>query len=433
MSDDKPASWHSLLAKLRNDADPEEKLASPGETPQVRIDRMLIDMEVDGAAEWVEVRRNGDSAQVRSSLGEQQPVVDAILGALAASSEQPETEESAGRLTPAGEPTRATRDSTAPPAAPEHPSEPASALDDYRTAIVRAGLRKGANAPGVMEAHKRLLEALGEPVPWGAARWLMAVRRALLDLDAPRLAELFEGAERVAQAYRQRDTVSERFLEEVEWLTPLARANKTERISDRRAVEVARRWVGGLGGQQMELRYLLCLNSGEVYRELGERDGQPDVTSGLSEGPCPRAISIGLADLSRALGFRRITLLQYTVSSEWSVDLRRRLHNRAEKKWPVLLDRYRRFLENAPGLFEAPVLLSPARLESHRQTQALVDASGELLSIDDPVRAETLAGWCHGAVPSWVFGTLGHQRGALTLTPLSAFIDNDHAGSCLLL
>lgn len=418
----KDAGFRDALARFRSEKDTGWRTA-PDAVAKTQIKRALIDVEVDGRLEWVELRVEGQEIVARSSAPEGEQCIHAVLEAL----QLPGHAASEGRTSVLPPAPNARTESDRSETTPDPGETIANALDDLRTAIVRAGLRKGLTAPGFVDAYERLIEVLETPIPWGADRWLKALREAIGAKDSESLARLFVGSERVSQAYREQDRDRLRFLACVGWNARGA-SQETERMSDRKAVELARRWDRDLAGNPQELRYLLCLNTGEVFREVGLGTAQ-----NLSDGPCPRSIRIGLADTYNAPGSRWIQLLQYTVGSEWSLDTRRRIRNRAESKWLVLLDRYRRLLDEAPGLFEVPVLLSPTRLVQEKGECLLVDGDGDILPVADPVISESLLHWTAGATPTWVFGTLAHKGGALTLQALSAFEDNEELGRGLLL
>lgn len=212
------------------------------------------------------------------------------------------------------------------------------------------------------------------------------------------------------------------------------------RLTERELVEIARETVRGRP-QALTRRYLMCLQTGEIFVEDGPRADVP-----LSVGPCPRRVSVGLAELETGRAPRSVKIFQYTIShavemAEWS-----RVQRFGVSRFERLVHEYRRGLRENPSLSEPFVVVSPARLVREGAPR-LVDAEGaELgLELDDVPGGARLASAPSGAASAgrgaagapdgvtlgvldalaaggevlWVAGRLVERRSRLRLVPLS--------------
>jgi hypothetical protein len=181
-------------------------------------------------------------------------------------------------------------------------------------------------------------------------------------------------------------------------------------------LEVAREWVHGTERHQIERRYLVDLQSGEVFREECVRR-----QSMSSLGPCPRLIGVSLAEAEHGAAPRRMRLLQYTTTPDVdraSWDL---LASLGLRDSDALATSYRGALSQFGALSEPFVLVAPKALQDN--PPALVLEQGAALHLGEADEPGVLARFerAHaGAGLAWVAGRLLQQGGALVLKPLAA-------------
>ena len=205
-----------------------------------------------------------------------------------------------------------------------------------------------------------MLRAAPDPLPLGISRWVGRLKLALAARSAEEAARLLAGAdlliEDLAAAPRSREAHS-RVLS---WLGTLHEdIQDRARLTDRTMIEVAREEVGGVERESVERRYLVDLSDGAVYRE--ERlPGAPTA----SLGPCPRVLTVWLAEAEQGVAPQRVRLLQYAVTPLVEADDLAAARGRARRDFAPLVDGYRAALASHPGLCEPFALVAPKRLES---------------------------------------------------------------------
>lgn len=423
----------------------------------VRIDRAVFDVTIDGRAELVTVAlRNGElvctstdgqpdgphaMAALRLLAGQSlagttkviaSPGAYALMGDVAedAIARDPE----GPRVTPAGPLARVRPELSLPPAGmrtlstSERPSSVAreslaEVLEDLVTAIVRLGLRNAQGSPSLEEAFERLAGVAPQPLPLGIARFIGRLRGALATNDVDQLAELLDGAVRLAGDLRRAHPSEEGRRRIVGWLGPTAdQPEDIESLTDRTFVEVGREWVTGVERASIERRYLVELGSGEIFRE--ER---PRLLPGISVGPCPRQLHVGLAEAAEGPPPRRIRLLQYTLSDTIRPETFARLEELSVRSHRALLDSYVHAIGDYPGLVEPFVLVGPARATGEAIALANVDDEGWPLPIvrADEGEAEWLDRLAMERPIVGIAGRLIDVTRTLLLVPVSVLVQDE--------
>ena len=387
------------------------------------VTRVVLDVTAGGRTEVVTVMLRDGELAVSSTGGAEDPLhVAAALELLAGEDvTSPGAITSPGRLsTPASGETRLsspgtvrTVDDTIPASADR--SALADALSDVLTAIVRVGVREARTAATVEEAVERITAAAPRPLPLGIGRWIGLLRGAMATLDVDTLARVLEGASQVAIDLRNPQPGPSARRRIVAWLGATADTpGDVERVSDRTLVEVARELLSGLERAAIERRYLMCLDTGEIFREERPRGGV-----GVSVGPCPRLVSVGLGEVEEGAPPRRIRLLQYAVNNRISADDWVRLEDLAHRSFETLAREYREALGAYPGLAEPFVVVAPAACEREPDF-VLLDASDDPLPVaaaEEPAFAQAVRELASEEDPAWVAGRLVDADGALLLIP----------------
>lgn len=288
-------------------------------------------------------------------------------------------------------------------------------LSDVVTAVVRAGVCSDRTA-SVLETLARVERALPSPLPLGLLRWLGRMHEALELQDVALAAQALRAAAALAQDLRaeQRDAAARERI--VSWLGAES-ADDLLRLSDRSMLEIAREWVAGSVRQQIERRYLLDLESGEVFREEHAR------AAGMSSlGPCPRAIGVSLAEVDLGCPPRRLRLLQYTTTPQVELSSWDLVSAFGERDSDALAAAYRSAVTMFGALAEPFVLVTPRALESGpTPCLALERGAGlPLMAEDEPLVLKRFEHICAAAPPLWVAGRLVQRAGQLMLRPLAA-------------
>jgi hypothetical protein len=204
----------------------------------------------------------------------------------------------------------------------------------------------------------------------------------------------------------------------VSWLGSES-ASELERLSDRTMLEIAREWVSGTERHQIERRYLVDLQSGEVFREECVRR-----QSMSSLGPCPRLVGVSLAEAELSAAPRRMRLLQYTTTPQVDRESWELLASHAQRDADVLASAVREGMAQFGSLFEPFALLAPRGLQRGAQL-ALQLEHGEpvpLVADDEPGVLARFASVLGDVTPAWVAGRLVLRGGALSIKPLSAAV-----------
>jgi hypothetical protein len=287
-------------------------------------------------------------------------------------------------------------------------------LADVVTAVVRAGVATERDA-SVLETLSRVERALPPPLPVGLSRWLGRMREALELQDVVLVAQALAAATLVAHDLKKPvlDAVARMRL--ITWLGP-ASSDGPERLSDRRMLELAREWVSGTQRNQIERRYLLDLDSGEVFREESVRR-----ESMSSLGPCPRSIGVSLAEVELSGAPRRLRLLQYTTTPEIERESWAAVSSWAERDTDAIAARYRAGQQQLGALSEPFALIAPDTLRAGSVPKLICERGAPLpLSADDePGVLRQVEDVFHAGLPAWIAGRLVERAGQLTLRPLA--------------
>jgi hypothetical protein len=308
-----------------------------------------------------------------------------------------------------------------------NPAPLAEALEDAVTALVRAGVAAERSA-SVDEALSRVALEAGAPLPLGVARWIGRVQDAIAQRDVPLIAHSLAAATAVAEDLRA--AAPERAAQErlSTWFGD-THPFGLDRLSDRLLLEVAREWLNGNERQQIERRYLIDLNSGEVFREERARRAQL-----VSIGSCPRLIGVGFAEVELGCAPRRMHLLQYTTTpsidrASWDL-----LAAWAQRDSEALEAAYRSALQQHGALSEPFALVLPKALEVSPTPALLLDRGPPLpLGVDDDsgmlARFLEICQLAPGANRppnlAWAAGRLFDRNGLLMLKPLAVGISSD--------
>lgn len=387
--------------------------------PSGEPERLSMDIELEGAREIVSLRRNGEALSWSCTCAQPECAHARIaLGFLAevdAAVADPSTRRSRPDM-PAvtADVRRLAQPDTARGADMRALIE---ALRDVLTAVARAGLSAGASA-AQDEALQRLLRVAPEPLPLGISRWVGRLKQALSTRSLDEAARLLAGASLLIDDLEANPRSAEAQTRVLSWLGALGDDTYGRwRVTDRTLLEIAREELTGL-----ELRYLVDLSDGTAYREERLAGGPT-----ASLGPCPRAVTVWLADTELGAAPQRIRLLQYAVTPLVEAELWEKLVACAVRDFTPLLAGYRAALAAYPGLCEPFALIAPERLEGG-SAPWLTDAGGQRLHLahpDNPASLRFLTRFSAGEPPAFVAGRLIDRDGALSLAPLGAGVMRD--------
>ena len=375
-------------------------------TPIDGLRRATLEIELDGRTELVALALRDGEWIATSSDGERDgPYVEAALLALG--------------LKPR----------TAGHARSEHPAalkeaHPFTALTqilgDLLTAVVRTGVDEARNAPSVTEALASLDETLPSPAPLGIARAIGRLRNALNERDAEAAANMLDGTARLVADLR--DGGGAPTPRVTAWL---GRPDATleggargprENLSDRLLLEVGRGSLSGFKRRSLVRRHLLCLRSGQVYREDFARE------TGGTAGPSPRVLRVGLAEGYAGPEPKRIRLMQYEVIPRVSSGELEKSATHARRDFEALSDFYRKSVRTFPALAEPFVLVSG----SHYDFDSVADSSGRRIALRGKGgELERLAQLRARAGVRWLAGTLSDDDGIIVLAVHSACVARD--------
>lgn len=302
----------------------------------------------------------------------------------------------------------------------------AEALDDLVTAVVRSGAASK-NAPSVDETVEQVLRTLPSPTPLGASRWVGRLRAALAGGHIAGTSRLLDEATRIADDLRAPspgDDGKKRLASFVGRAgSALPGVDGIDRVYDRSFIDVGREIVGGVERAGIERRYLVDLESGEVFREERARSAAAPFI-----GPCPCVIQAGFAEIEAGPPPRRIHFLQYAVMAGLGPEDWGKIGAAAIRKLRPLADGYRRTLLSFPGLAEPFAIVAPAG-HSAGEGLTLLDDDRDPLPIaraEDPSATAALAEMIGRlGAPAWVAGRLVDAKGVLLLFPISAAFAHD--------
>lgn len=373
----------------------------------VQVTRVTVDVELDGVTELVSlVLRDGaltwsstggaDGAHVRAAL---RWIADARGGV---------------RTSDGAEPARV---SFAPPppgdaAVEGSPRERlADALDDVVTTVVRAGM--SVDSPSISESLERLRKEAPLPTPSGLARWVGRLRIALERGDPALGGRLLTGASQLATTLREPRPTRAVRRRVVSWTGAEGDRSAVERLSDRTMVEIAREHLPTSERGGLERRYLVDLHNGEIFREERSRHAPR-----CSVGPCPRVVTVGLAEVEDGAHPRRIRLMQYSLTPTCGAETLRKVVANGYRRFAALADRYREWVTEHPGQSEPFAIVVPRRWSDEGDPVAFDDEGAPLAfaRADDAAAVEVLARHTRLS-PIWVAGRLVDADGALMMVP----------------
>jgi hypothetical protein len=397
--------------------------------PEARLDRLSAELELHGSHELLSLRLEADGLRWKCSCGQARCSHAATLLSLLAGGPASGTEAgpAAQPPTPRGSlaPERrvvAHSERTPhlePGALQRQRSAIAESLRDVVTAVVRGGVRADASA-STDEALERLIATAPEPLPNGVSRWVGRLREGLARGEVVTVSRLLDGASSLAVDLRASEPEPDAAQRTLSFLGAMAHdPHDVDRLTERSMLEVAREWVSGVDRASLERRYLLDLDSGEVYREERARSA-----NGASLGPCPRVVQVAYAEVERAAPPRRIRLLQYSSSPVVPDAVWDQLRTWSTRDFALLGARFRESARRFAGLAEPFAMVLPFELEREPAPLLLDDARHQLPLFDaeDGVLRHLQD---HPGTPSWFAGRLVEQRGVIMLRPLSCAFGAD--------
>ena len=375
-----------------------DRLAAPEEA---EIGRAVFEVTAEGRTEWVTLTFREGKLVVTSTDGQSEGAHAAaalrLLGGTAPPEAGPEIREETS------------------PGVVETPHDPlAGALRHLVTSVARIGRRNALGSPTVEDAIARVVSASGEPPPPAIARWVGRLREALMADGGSYAAQLLSGAVALEEALESPARNAEQTGRIHAWLGPRSGRVAVETVHDRVWIELAREHLSALGPAQLQRRYLLDLSTGEILREERLHGGPP-----LSLGPCPRKVTVALAEIEQGPMPRRVRLFQYAVTpfvedSAWA-----EVAGLAERSFSALARAYRQAFVEFPGLGEPFVLVSPSAWE---QVAGLVpvDEAGDALPVaraDAPGVVDLVFGRVAQKEPGWIAGRLAQLEDGLVIVP----------------
>jgi len=384
--------------------------------PGARVARLNAELDLDGSHELLSLRLEPDGLRWHCSCGQARCAHAAALLAILADAAPPAAAARPGSVPPTP------RSSLAPERRiVEHTdrarnvdrSALAAALRDVVTAVVRGGVRAESTA-STREALERLIAAAPEPLPLGVSRWVGRLREGLSRGDVTNVARLLEGASNLTIDLRKAAPEPDARQRGVSWLGAMAHDPlDVDRLTERSMLEVGREWLAGVERASLERRYLLDLDSGEIFREERARGG-----GAASLGPCPRIVQVAYAEAERAAPPRRVRLLQYTSTpfvpdASWD-----QLRTWSTRDFALLGARFREGVRSFAGLCEPFAMVLPVEVEREPAPVLLDDARHQLPLVDteDGVLRYLQD---HPGTPTWFAGRLEEHRGVIMLRPLS--------------
>lgn len=394
------------MSILLRDAATRYLRAMKATTARGSVSRLSIEIEVEGQVETVMLSlRDGALCCISSDGRTDGPhVLEALRFVAAARGDEEHS------LLPA---------SPAPAASPDtsHAEELAEALDDLSTAVARVGVDKAQYAPSVVTAMERVAEVAPQPMPSGLARFMGRLQEELRQGDVWRVARLLAGSSHLVDALRASERSAEAQQRVGAWLGPHPDAKPgLELLYDRKMLEVGREWLAGTDRARIERRYLVDLQTGEIYRE----DRPKNASASL--GPCPRELRIGLAEVEVGPAPKRIRILQYEVDVDVPDSTWERLQQLANRSIAQTTEGYRRALRNYPALGEPFALLAPHRIESRDVFKAFDSDGHELLLDRTERRGAVLAFYdriARGEEPTWLAGRLSDTGTTMCMVPFA--------------
>jgi hypothetical protein len=381
------------------------------------VERVSVDVDLDGQQEIVSLRLHRDGVHWSCTCGEleckhAQTALAFVADAEGDGSSVPD------RITSVYEPAPVVgRDRTADQSDQAEEADAAglrNVLVDLVATVVRSGVKQGVS-PSIDEAVERLLQSAPSPVPLGISRWVGRLREALGARDPEATARVLDGAVRVGEDLASSEPDAEARRRILSWMGALSHeVEGVKRVSDLTLVELAREWLPGVDAAGVERRYLLDLDSGEVYRE--ERAAE---ALSASLGPCPRLINAGLATVEQGATPQRIRLLQYATTPGIESDVWDRVAGWSLRSFEPLVERYREAVRVFPGLAEPFVLVTPDAIEGDDVPLLVDDGERPLPGEGDRATLSALRRSAADGEVAWVAGRLVDPGGRLSIAPLA--------------
>ena len=297
---------------------------------------------------------------------------------------------------------------------PEGRNRLSDVLADLLLAVTRSGVSGGISA-GVTEALERLAEHASTASATGLRIWVGSLKAALEARDTEGVVRALAACSAIIDALRKLEPPAIADAHVSSWLGGAQTSNvANERATERTYLELAREHRPGLARAGVEQRYLIDLETGELFRE----DRAASETASL--GPCPRLVSIGLAHIEPGHPPRRIRLLQYTTTPLIEASAWQSVARFAQPTFESLLARHKQHMSAAAGLTDMIALVKPASV--HMADRAhLVDGAGKALLLTGAEGAAgKLEGFMHATDAQWVLGRVHAQADVLSIVPLAA-------------
>jgi hypothetical protein len=290
----------------------------------------------------------------------------------------------------------------------------AGALSDLVVAVTRSGLKEGIS-PAVLDALENIAEHAPPASATGLRVFVGNLKTALEARHAEGVVRALSAASAIIDALSSPSSSADNDARIATWLGTVPAAGvASERVTERAYVELAREQRPGLARAGVERRYLIDLESGELYRE--------DRAAGeaASVGPCPRVVTLGLAHIEPGLSPRRMRLLQYTTTPVVESDTWNRVARFALPSFSGLPERYATHAKSGAELTDLLALLKPARIQPDERA-LLLDAEGQAISLDGADGSTAvLQAFFESAEPEWMLGRVLQEAQSLVLVPLAA-------------
>lgn len=374
------------------------------------VRRVTLEVTAEGRAELVTVTLQPDgSLLVASTDGKQSgPHIRAALELLS------------GAYSP---PTVQARPSIPPQAASTTSArtELANATEDLLVAIVRHGVDEAYGTASVNSAIDGVLAALAKPTPMGIARFIGRIYTELASHDVHAVARVLDGATRFVAHLRAEEPLPEDDRKRIAaWIgrdDDFDPARET--LHEKTLVEIGREWMAGTERGSIQRRYLMLTSTGEIFCEERHR------TQSCSVGPCPRVVTVGLAEIKPGPVPRRIRPLQYAVSVAGEAEDWERVAHNAVRSVEDLAPRYRADVKAYPALAEPVAVVSVD--EVHVARSRILTPAGDVL----PLRLAPGVGERIDAIKAdhpivWMAGRLRDDaEGRIALDPFSAGLEVD--------
>jgi len=399
---------HALRASI------EPRPVSPGQAVSAAT-ALSVMVETEGRTELVSMRMQSGTLAVICTCG--LSGCAHALEALALLDDAPRPDTIEERITHMFEPAMRLSEPSPLPAlkvTPEGRDRLSDVLSDIVLAVTRAGVQEGISA-GVSEALERLAEHAPPMTATGLRVWVGSLRSALEARDGAATVRALAAASAMIDALRKVDPGPLADAHVVTWLgvSPTS-AIASERATERTYVELAREHRPGLARAGVEQRYLIDLDTGELFRE----DRAANDTASL--GPCPRMVSIGLAHIEPGIPPRRIRLLQYTTTPLVDPSTWARVANFVAPSFEPLLARYQEHMASGAGLSDMLVLIKPAGVHSVERAHLLDDEGRALLLTGAEGSASRLESFMSATKPQWLLGRMLSHADLLSIVPLAA-------------